>query len=252
MSATINTLPEMTSWSSIFLIDFDNPDEGNVVPFAKTMDARAKKWQPFYHKEGVWNEYESNPLVINATNFPDEAFRNWLLAQDYGEDTYLIHEELDTIVEMSPRALGAYDLSGIEHFTNLLRLNCELNNIKDARMDELIAKVPTSIVEGGFHLSNPCDPEIAEGNVITNAQVKAAYDRGVIPYRFDGREWVPFVYTQYQKGDINHDGNVNTGDVSELYKAILNGWSDPECDLNGDGSVNAGDVSAMYTIILGS
>ena len=53
-------------------------------------------------------------------------------------------------------------------------------------------------------------------------------------------------------GDINEDGNVNTGDISELYKAIINGWTDSKYDLNNDGSVNTGDVSALYLIILGN
>lgn len=53
------------------------------------------------------------------------------------------------------------------------------------------------------------------------------------------------------RGDINGDGQVNTGDVSELYRALLSGSTDSKYDLNGDGSVNTGDVSALYKIILG-
>ncbi len=252
MSALIDNLPSRPTWSTIYLADRDNPEEGNVVPFAKTMDARAKKWQPFYNKNDVWVEYESNPLVINATNFPDANFRNWLLAQDYGKDTYLIGEEIDTIYELSPRALDIADMTGVEHFTSLQRLNCELNNIRDRYMDMLIAQVPLTIVDGGFHLSNPNEPDYTENNYITNEQVKAAYNRGVIPFWFDGNDWIPYVYTLYERGDLNHDGQVNVGDVTALYVALLAGSDDLEYDLNGDGSVNAGDVSALYTIILGS
>ena len=53
-------------------------------------------------------------------------------------------------------------------------------------------------------------------------------------------------------GDINFDGYVNTGDVSELYKAILFGATDAICDLNDDGSVNTGDVSTLYKFIIGN
>ena len=53
-------------------------------------------------------------------------------------------------------------------------------------------------------------------------------------------------------GDLNGDGNVNTGDVSVLYAAILSGSTDTLYDHNGDGNVNSGDVSALYTIILGN
>ena len=53
-------------------------------------------------------------------------------------------------------------------------------------------------------------------------------------------------------GDLNGDGNVNTGDVSALYTAVLSGSTDAMYDINGDGNVNTGDVSALYAIILGS
>ena len=52
-------------------------------------------------------------------------------------------------------------------------------------------------------------------------------------------------------GDLNGDGNVNAGDVSELYSAILRGAADATYDLNNDGNVNAGDISTLYSIILG-
>ncbi len=52
-------------------------------------------------------------------------------------------------------------------------------------------------------------------------------------------------------GDLNGDGNVNTGDVSALYLALLAGSTDAKYDLNGDGNVNTGDVSALYGIIIG-
>ena len=51
-------------------------------------------------------------------------------------------------------------------------------------------------------------------------------------------------------GDLNGDGNVNTGDISTLYQAILSGSTDSKFDINGDGSVNVGDVGALYSIIL--
>lgn len=53
-------------------------------------------------------------------------------------------------------------------------------------------------------------------------------------------------------GDLNGDGLVNTGDVSELYQALLAGSTEGLYDLNFDGSVNTGDVSTLYKIILGS
>lgn len=54
----------------------------------------------------------------------------------------------------------------------------------------------------------------------------------------------------YARGDLNDDSQVNVGDVSALYSAILAGNASTDFDINGDGQVNAGDVSELYDIIL--
>lgn len=54
------------------------------------------------------------------------------------------------------------------------------------------------------------------------------------------------------KGDVNCDGEVNTGDVSAIYGIILGTKPDNgRADLSGDSEVNVADVSALYGIILG-
>ncbi len=53
-------------------------------------------------------------------------------------------------------------------------------------------------------------------------------------------------------GDLNDDGQVNSGDVSALYAALISGTNDLKYDINSDGNVNTGDVSALYAIILGN
>lgn len=55
---------------------------------------------------------------------------------------------------------------------------------------------------------------------------------------------------EFNRGDLNHDGNINAGDISTLYDLILKGEYSAEADLNNDGNVNAGDISALYDIIL--
>ena len=56
-------------------------------------------------------------------------------------------------------------------------------------------------------------------------------------------------------GDVNGDGNVNTGDVSTLYGVILGTETDEDviarAKINDDDEVNAGDISMLYGIILG-
>ncbi|WP_049945605.1 MBG domain-containing protein [Candidatus Stoquefichus massiliensis] len=64
-------------------------------------------------------------VEINATNFPDEAFRTWLQQKSYGVDGKITQAEIvkiKTIRVMNKSNIQ--DLTGIEHFTALTELNC--------------------------------------------------------------------------------------------------------------------------------
>ena len=71
---------------------------------------------------------------INATNFPDEAFRNWLLERNYGKDGKLTEKEISSITSIdvsgtldSPGSISS--LKGIEFFTALKSLYCDYNKL---------------------------------------------------------------------------------------------------------------------------
>jgi Leucine-rich repeat (LRR) protein len=68
-------------------------------------------------------------ITIDATNFPDESFRNWVLAQNYGADGILTDEEIATVNIMAVRSRNISDLKGIEFFTALKYLYCEYNQL---------------------------------------------------------------------------------------------------------------------------
>ena len=63
-------------------------------------------------------------IEINATNFPDECFRHYLLGQDYGWDGYLTNNEINNITELKNIVYedGIRSLKGIEFFTALQTL----------------------------------------------------------------------------------------------------------------------------------
>ena len=83
-------------------------------------------------------------LAIDATNFPDENFRDFLLKQDYGRDGYLTASEIENCTEMDAIFLDAISLKGIEHFTALKVLKCygndltELDITKNTALETLI------------------------------------------------------------------------------------------------------------------
>ena len=65
---------------------------------------------------------------------------------------------------------------------------------------------------------------------------------------------VSLVFENFKKGDVNRDGDVNTGDVTAVYSYIINGagsgFDKEAADVNLDGDVNTGDVTAIYSIII--
>ena len=76
-------------------------------------------------------------VEINETTFPDESFRNWVLAQSYGQDGVLTDEEIAGVTFVNVLAQNIIakgdikSLKGIEYFTAMTKLNCERNELTE-------------------------------------------------------------------------------------------------------------------------
>lgn len=80
-------------------------------------------------------------VAINATNFPDNNFRNWLLdasnIKGYGADGQLTAAEIADIQEMDLYQKGIADLTGIANFTALEDLYLEKNSLTSLNITAL-------------------------------------------------------------------------------------------------------------------
>ena len=72
----------------------------------------------------------STDLQINATNFPDANFRNYLLSQPYGSDAFLTTAEIAGITSINVSNKNISDLTGIGYFTALTDLYCNNNQLQ--------------------------------------------------------------------------------------------------------------------------
>ena len=70
-------------------------------------------------------------LPINETNFPDQAFREYVTGFDSDGDGYFSAEELNAVTDISCNSKGIRDLTGIENFSRLRTLNCEWNYLEN-------------------------------------------------------------------------------------------------------------------------
>ena len=68
--------------------------------------------------------------MINATNFPDANFRNWVLKQSYGSDGVLTEDEIAGVTTIRVSYKSIQSLTGIEYFTALTMLHCHQNQLK--------------------------------------------------------------------------------------------------------------------------
>ena len=72
----------------------------------------------------------------------------------------------------------------------------------------------------------------------------------------DESKWSTSMFStlDYAKGDVNHDDNLDIGDVTTLVNIILNKSTDYDfdaADVDGNNSIDVGDVTTLVNIILG-
>ena len=71
-------------------------------------------------------------IAIDETNFPDSAFRHYLLEYyEYGEDGILTDKEINNTTTLEVDWEGIHNLKGIEYFTALIELDCQGNYITE-------------------------------------------------------------------------------------------------------------------------
>ena len=179
----------------------------------------------------------ADEVAINATNFPDENFRNYLLSQDYGADGILTRIEASNIFRLDISNKGIQNLKGLEYFFALEYLYIYQNSIKGEAMDALIEALPVDKEGDGWFWAMY---NTGEQNEMTAAQVAAAKAKGWIPKEYSGSNWEE--YDPSKNVVINEtnfpDENFRSYLLSQTYGA--------------DGVLTANEISKINTINVAS
>ena len=122
----------------------------------------------------------------------------------------------------------------------LLKQNCEVDANEDIRFRVL-----------GNHSWGFAWPESYDYTV--SVPTEGIYD---FTFTFNPEDEEVSCYYQLRenpdiRGDVNGDGEMNTGDLNAIINAIITGYgSSMSMDVNGDGEINIADCNAMIDIIL--
>ena len=144
MDKLISSLPQNNTGNryEFCVVDPNSDYDGNICTKTQVEAVKAKGWFPCYYdynngKLGYW-EYEGSNVEkwidIDATNFPDESFRKYLLSTSYGENGLLTEKEIKNVTSIDvsgssfkPGTISS--LKGIENFTALRSLSCDYNQL---------------------------------------------------------------------------------------------------------------------------
>ena len=103
------------------------------VPESSIEDYRAvSPWSNFGNYVGL----TPAKIEIDELNFPDDNFRAWLLTQEYGEDGILTDAEIVTVKIINVNDKNIQSLKGIEYFSELIRLECNNNQLTTLDLSE--------------------------------------------------------------------------------------------------------------------
>lgn len=69
------------------------------------------------------------PVAVDATNFPDATWREYVNTNYAGGDYALTQAEADAVTSVNVSSIGIADLTGIGYFTNLTSLSCGNNSL---------------------------------------------------------------------------------------------------------------------------
>ena len=124
-SQAIKNLTSLTLAAGIYI---DSPSDAYFSSSSKTVvTSSGSAANPVVFMRGI---------SIDAANFPDTNFRNWVLAQSYGKDGALTPSEIQNTTTMSPTGQNIADLTGIELFTELTYLDCSQNSLTSLNVSE--------------------------------------------------------------------------------------------------------------------
>ena len=285
MDALVASLPKNTTNDiHYFYVNYNTSDEGNVITEAQVADAKIKGWKVYWHNGNDWEPYEVS-YAINEKNFPDAAFRNYLLAQDYGKDGKITEDEIKTVTWINVEEMGIKSLKGIEIFTELTSLYCSDNQLTelDVSMNTALESLycdDNQLTELDLSMNTKLSSLWCQRNQLTKLDVSNTAVKHVLQCyqnQLKGKNMDAFIaglpintdeefpYNLFVYQESPNEGNVMT--KAQVAAATARGWTvmmywengDMDLyegitlmgDVNDDGAVDVADIATVIDVMAG-
>ena len=197
----------------------------------------------------------SNAIAINETNFPDKAFRDYILATGVGADGYLvnqnaygntttntdfIYDETTKTYKLSLDNKKITSLSGIEHFTSVKELYCSRNKLTTLDLSKnkkltYVACDSNALTSLTLPASAPLKELHCQNNKLTSITMpESTYLKRVECYgnNITGNNLTAFINSlpQSERGTVNlvnHSIQTekNTCTAKQVAQAAAKGWT---------------------------
>ena len=125
MTALIASLP-VVSEGKFYAVSIGSSKEGNTWSIAQNKTVKTKGWTPYYASSSMFN---TEGVVLNAANFPDDIFRDYLISQSYGKDSILSDTDISKVTSLSLTSKKIKTFQGIGYFTAMQKLDCYGNEL---------------------------------------------------------------------------------------------------------------------------
>lgn len=126
---TLPNLSQISSTGTVWLLNAYDTNEGNHVSSDRVTDWQDTGWTVKVHYGEIWYDVNDNMIQVNSTYFPDTKFRNYLLSQTYGSNSWLSYKEILGVTNINVNNKSIANLKGIERFIELRTLDCGNNSL---------------------------------------------------------------------------------------------------------------------------
>ena len=268
MTSLLTSLPTRSGNDGKLYV-YNNDGEDNVITPGQVQVVTGKGWKVMLSSGEAYAGFV--PIDIDETNFPDDKFRNYLIAQEYGRDRILTGSEIQARKRLKLCYQGIKDLKGIEFFTALTILDCMGNSLtsldvsKNTALEELwcsncdltsldVSKNTslTVLLCSGNHISGESMTKLIQSMpLIPSGSIAGAFivcddlsimDNYITPSQVKtaiNKRWIVKKFVKYPMIDdvysVNFSGTANYAGVG---------------DVNADNKIDENDLDLIVKIIM--